>query len=190
MGRRAEKVQQMRAKLLEAAVAVLQRQGVNGFTLDAVAVEAGVSKGGLLHHFATKEALIAQMLRTMMAQFAASVEECQRRELPQPGSLLRAYVRASFNETTPLFPALGALLAVSVLENPELLALVQSDARDWRDRLAADAASSGLSAALAHLIRQAADAAWFDQLIGAAPEAEERAALRDELLALCTGEGT
>jgi hypothetical protein len=115
------------------------------------------------------------------------VEEYRRREPAQPGSLLRAYIHASFDDATPLFPALGALLAVSVLENPDLLALVQSDACDWRNRLSADAAAAGLSAARAHLIRQAADAAWFDQLVGAEPNSGERAALYAELLALCAG---
>ena len=40
-----------RARLLDAAVAVVRRDGAQALTLDAVAAEAGVSKGGLLYHF-------------------------------------------------------------------------------------------------------------------------------------------
>ena len=42
-----------RATLLAAARQVLRRQGAT-LSLDAVAREAGVSKGGLLHHYPTK----------------------------------------------------------------------------------------------------------------------------------------
>jgi AcrR family transcriptional regulator len=179
----------MRSRLLEAAVAVLRGQGVSGFTLDAVAQQAGVSKGGLLHHFASKEALIGQLLQEMMAQFAASVEGHLAQDGGRPGGLLRAYVRASLEDAAPLFPALGALLAVAVLENADLLAVVQADAEGWGARLAADAAAAGLPRGRAQLIRQAADGAWFDQLIGAGPEPCEREALLAELLALCGGSG-
>ena len=40
-----------RKRLLDAAAAVVRRDGAGALTLDAVAAEAGVSKGGLLYHF-------------------------------------------------------------------------------------------------------------------------------------------
>ena len=46
--------------ILEAAAAVLLKGGVRGLTIDAVAVEAGLSKGGVLHHYASKDALVAE----------------------------------------------------------------------------------------------------------------------------------
>jgi AcrR family transcriptional regulator len=190
MAKQQEKTAQMRARLLDAALAVLRERGVNGLTLDAVAQGAGVSKGGLLHHFNSKEALVGALLQAMMAEFEHSVNcalaaEAQDPSAPVTGRLLRAYVRASFG-AQPLFPALGVLLAVSVLQNPDLLALVQADAQSWQARLAAD----GVAPARAHLIRQAADGAWFDELIGAAPvEPADREALLAELLALASPQG-
>jgi AcrR family transcriptional regulator len=44
--------------LLDVAEAVVVRQGIANLTLDAVAAEAGMSKGGLLHHFPTKDRLV------------------------------------------------------------------------------------------------------------------------------------
>ena len=41
---------------------VLARGGASAVTLDSVAAEAGVSKGGLLYHFKNKEALYAGLL--------------------------------------------------------------------------------------------------------------------------------
>src|SRR2546425_8416476 len=49
-------------KLLDAAEAVVVRQGISNLTLDAVAAEAGMSKGGLLHHFRTKDRLVEALV--------------------------------------------------------------------------------------------------------------------------------
>jgi len=48
--------------ILEAAFAVVAEQGANRLTLDAVAAESGFSKGGVLYHFNTKNALLSGML--------------------------------------------------------------------------------------------------------------------------------
>ena len=45
-------------RLLDAASTVVHRDGAQALTLDAVAAEAEVSKGGLLYHFASKRDLI------------------------------------------------------------------------------------------------------------------------------------
>lgn len=50
-----------RDRLLEAAILVAGRDGILSLTLDNVAREAGVSKGGVTHHFAGKDALIEAM---------------------------------------------------------------------------------------------------------------------------------
>ena len=55
-----------REALLDAAKAILIEQGPARLTLEAVAAQAGVSKGGLLYHFPSKSALVdglAQRLR-------------------------------------------------------------------------------------------------------------------------------
>ena len=44
-----------RIQLLEAAAAIVNEQGSEYLTLDAVAHKAGVSKGGLLYHFKNKQ---------------------------------------------------------------------------------------------------------------------------------------
>jgi AcrR family transcriptional regulator len=51
-----------RTRILDAAQALVGAGGVAGLTLKAAARGAGVSKGGLLHHFASKEALPAGMM--------------------------------------------------------------------------------------------------------------------------------
>lgn len=49
--------------ILDATEEVLCTRGVAGLTLDAVARATGVSKGGLLYHFRSKDALSSAMQR-------------------------------------------------------------------------------------------------------------------------------
>ncbi len=51
-----------RSQLLDAAEAVVAAEGVRALTLDAVAARSGISKGGLLYHFRSKEDLAAAMI--------------------------------------------------------------------------------------------------------------------------------
>ncbi|NLI53534.1 MAG: helix-turn-helix transcriptional regulator, partial [Clostridiales bacterium] len=50
--------EQTKNAILDAANRVLLIHGAEYFTLEAVAAEANVSKGGLLYHFASKNKLI------------------------------------------------------------------------------------------------------------------------------------
>ncbi|WP_344217470.1 TetR/AcrR family transcriptional regulator [Nonomuraea bangladeshensis] len=58
-----------RNELLDAAEEILCDQGSAALTLSAVADRAGVSKGGLLYHFNSKEALIKGMVERLIEDF-------------------------------------------------------------------------------------------------------------------------
>ncbi len=57
--------------ILEAAIRVAGRDGLLATTLDKVAAEAGITKGGVLYHFASKD----ELLTRMMEHFAGEVEQ-------------------------------------------------------------------------------------------------------------------
>ena len=57
-----------RSSILAAAVQILQKGGVEGFTLDAVARRAGVVKGLVLYHYASR----GRLLRAAATQIATS----------------------------------------------------------------------------------------------------------------------
>ena len=63
-----------RAKVLEAFATLLVTQGERATTLDAVAAEAGVSKGGLLYHFGSKVALAEGLMEHLRDLTAADVD--------------------------------------------------------------------------------------------------------------------
>ena len=49
-------------RILDAAEHCVMEHGVANLTLDSVAARAGVSKGGLLYHYAGKDALVAALI--------------------------------------------------------------------------------------------------------------------------------
>ena len=64
-----------REALLDAADRVIAKVGVINLTIDAVAREAGVSKGGVLYSFGTKDALIEAMLQRAGASYEGLVAD-------------------------------------------------------------------------------------------------------------------
>ncbi len=72
-----------RSNILAAAVQTLQRGGVEGFTLDAVARRAGVVKGLILYHYASR----GRLLRAAASQIAESRTAAIQRALASaPGA--------------------------------------------------------------------------------------------------------
>ncbi len=121
--------------MLTAAVQVAIRDGILAMTLEAVAREAGVSKGGLLHHFASKDELIAAMLQHYSSKVQHALEERMADDGNPRGRFLRSLIH------TILVPALSgdsecpgltdlprfmtAILAASA-NNPKLLEPVRA----------------------------------------------------------------
>ncbi|MCL8026858.1 TetR/AcrR family transcriptional regulator [Nocardioides bruguierae] len=183
-GRRTRDPVQTRARILDAAGRALLTHGA-GASLEVIARVAEVSKGGLLHHFPSKDALLVALGAHLEAQFEEHVEAQLDPEDDAPGRLLRAYVRASLDQ----------LDATQVREEITLLALISAvpeatqDARDawhrWRERLAAD----GLDAGRTHVIVRAADGVSAASLFDGDVDAGEVDALREELLALTRDAG-
>ncbi|WP_101926653.1 MULTISPECIES: TetR/AcrR family transcriptional regulator [Luteimonas] len=83
-----------RERILDAATAVMRQVGAANLTLDAVAAEAGISKGGLLYHFASKDALLRGMVEHGMAQHVRDLEAARLRFDDTTGGYLQAFVEA------------------------------------------------------------------------------------------------
>src|SRR5690554_3095303 len=78
--------------MLDAAEVVLTQQGAWRLTLDSVAEQAQVSKGGLLYHFPTKDALLREMVTRFMARAAQKRRERRCDTDEDARSILRADV--------------------------------------------------------------------------------------------------
>ncbi len=152
-----------RRSVLAAAAEIVVRDGASKLTLDAVAERVGLSKGGLLHHFATKDSLIAAMIEDVVVQFEADLQRNVQGE-SGPGSFARAFLRACLDRdgilTRTLKVSAGIVAAVAI--NAQLLAPLRSRYDLWIARLEDD----GIDPAIAELVRSAADGLWLGNVLG------------------------
>ena len=80
-----------RDRVLDAYETLLIDHGAASVTLDAVAAAAEVSKGGLLYHFASKDALVAGLLDRLRERSAADADAIRT----APDGSVAYYVRTS-----------------------------------------------------------------------------------------------
>lgn len=105
--------------ILDAANAVLRRNGARALTIDAVAAAAGLSKGGVMHHFASKDALVAALVARKLTSLRTGIAECEAEQPPDRTNLAQAMV-VHFAKTYCDDEFSRALLVASI-ENPDAL---------------------------------------------------------------------
>jgi AcrR family transcriptional regulator len=166
-----------RHQLLDAAIAVIRRDGAQALTLDAVAAEAGVSKGGVLYHFSSKRALIEALIGAWLDNFADKLSR---------DDLAASYVRACDLSTAgPEVSASEFGMLAALIEHPEVLGVARERYAEWMERML----SGALAREDAWLVRLAADGLWYSDLLGiAAPQGDDRRRLMERLLALAAGD--
>lgn len=167
-----------RQRILTAACAIVVRDGYASLTLEAVAKEAAVSKGGLLYHFPSKRALLEGMVEQRCKHFEDEVNKHLQHE-KGPGRWLRAIVRASCSPK-PVALQEGAAIFAVLANDPELLDLVRSRRETFEREIAHD----DVDPTNAALVRLAVQGMCFNDLLGAgfAPAGEQRERLVSKLL--------
>ena len=155
-------VRDTRSQILDAAESVVVHDGVRNLTLEAVAAHAGISKGGLLYHFRSKEDLAAAMVERSITRFDDALVDAAKTDKHERGRFTRAYVRASLG-MTPLtdegFDSFCSSITTALLSFPERLAPIQQQG----ERTQADIERDGLDPVLATIIRLAVDGLWLSE---------------------------
>jgi AcrR family transcriptional regulator len=166
-----------RAALLDAAVAVIRRDGARALTLDAVAAEAGVSKGGVLYHFASKRALIDGLLERWLDDFDARLGA---------EHVALDYVRASdLTDASPELSASEFGMVAAMIEDPRVLEVARERYAGWMQRML----DGPIDPVDAWIVRLASDGLWYADLLGIAPpEGDDRRRLLARLVALAGGD--
>jgi AcrR family transcriptional regulator len=167
-----------RSIIFEAASDLISREGVSNFTLEAVAREAGISKGGLLYHFASKRKLIEGLIESQLDKFEAQVEAERISQPPGPGRWLRAYIKASAK--APTKPGYSTGIIAILATEPDLFENLRSRYSRWQDKLDQD----GLDHTVATLARMAMDGLRFYRIIGISPDTERQERAIEYLLHL------
>ncbi|WP_395396746.1 TetR/AcrR family transcriptional regulator [Novosphingobium sp. BL-8A] len=70
-----ERTAQTRLALIEAAISAIHEMGYTGTNTATIAERAGVSRGAMLHHFGTRAALMAEVVRHVFEGEMAEYEE-------------------------------------------------------------------------------------------------------------------
>ena len=171
----------VRDRLLDSAEAVLAEHGSQGLTLAAVAARAGVSKGGLLYHFAGKDALITALIERLIASFDELVASFR---LERPGWYTRAYVEATFAVLRDA-NADGSHRRWAVLCAAATDPLLREPFARAQQRWMSEGLAEEPDPDLAQLARLAADGRWeAAELDPSLLRPERLKALRERLLAL------
>lgn len=166
---RKKQPEQVREAILRAAGDLAIELGIQVLTIQAVATRAGVTKGGLMHHFPDKERLLAALRAEALSGFEAALTQHLTAPQGTAGRFSRAYVATCLSpEAEGTHQLVTALWADPVLRS------------DWYQWLSAqEAVHAATDGALRYkLVRLAADGAWLAMTDGA-----DSAAWRDGLLA-------
>ncbi|SFA76664.1 transcriptional regulator, TetR family [Amycolatopsis marina] len=123
-----------RDRILDAYENVLIAHGPAGVTLEGVAAEAGVSKGGLLYHFGSKDALLDGLLDRVRRLNDADIEQARK----APKGVVHYYLRSSVSDVTKDEALHRATLATIRLagNEPRVDTAMRSIMEAWRELLA------------------------------------------------------
>ena len=153
-----------RDTILDAAQRIAAERGAGRITLDEVARESGLSKGGLLYHFATKEALLQAMLERLIARTSAVRASHEQTFTGQPWSVLRAMLATRMNPHV-LDPSVAMAILTAVAEKPALLDPLREYIQQMRERILGESGESPTT----WLLWAAADGLMFQELLDISP---------------------
>jgi len=154
-----------RVRILDAAEARLLKYGPNGIVLDAVAAAARVSKGGLLYHFASKEALVDGLIVRMLDAFDEVQATAAAADRKVAGKWTRAYLFSTVTDAGEPADNSAQLMAgiLAAIDNdPVRLRVIRKRFATLHRRLEDD----GIDPVDATIVRLAADGLWLSALLG------------------------
>jgi AcrR family transcriptional regulator len=143
-------------------------------SLDAVAAEAGVSKGGLIHHFPTRAALLEAVVGRELDRVDVALTEAADR-----GSAARTWLELALPDTEliEVYRAMDIVLKALSSGSSTLPEVVAVRVARWDDLLAAELGDANQ----ALVVRLVGDGLLLNAVSGTPPALERVAALVDHL---------
>ncbi|HXN37485.1 MAG TPA: TetR/AcrR family transcriptional regulator [Solirubrobacteraceae bacterium] len=135
-----------REALLDAAAAWVLQHGLTGLSIRAVAADLGISHRTLLHHFTTKEQLVAEVLRELRRRnVGVLAERAEQLGSEQPAVLLQAmWAHFVAPENLPYHRLCFEVYGLAVGEAERYAAFLDGFVGDWGDAVAALLAVAGV----------------------------------------------
>jgi len=162
----------VRQQLLDVAARLSLESGIANVTLDAVSQAAGVSKGGLLHHFPSKMALLDGLFDDLTSKFDLAIDEEMRSDPIAHGRFSRAYLSAVFSlggkSAQHEDAQAWGVLTVALLAEPALRERWRRWVADRVDEFVGTDSSTNCL-----LVRMAADGVWLADILDSHDIGEE-----------------
>lgn len=167
--------------IIDAAEAVVVEAGASHMTLDAVAAKAGVSKGGLLHHFPNKVALLVAMVERQIKMHQDARKRALKGIPKGPCRELKSFIVMAARERNPMHNRLGASMSAAISHDPRLNEPIRKVVQNTYMKFA----GSDIGFERAAIIALAVDGMRLQEMLSISPFSEdERARILDELLRL------
>ncbi len=154
-----------RTIILDAAEDLVAAQGVQNLTFDALARSSGVSKGGILYHFRSKEDLATAMIERAIDQFDTAVTRAAARDSSVHGRFTRAYLAVSLGlvgDDARGRDRLTASLTTALLNHQQGLEPIRHQGARHQSLIEAD----GLDPVTATMARLVVDGLWLAENFG------------------------
>jgi AcrR family transcriptional regulator len=151
-----------RTQLMEAAAQIVTERGMDNLTLDLVAQRAGVSKGGLIHHFPTRQTLLEGLFQSLLAVFQKSIEDFISIDENTKGRFTRAYIKSTvFTNDSEHKNKLLAAFSLATSKNKILSTAWQI----WQQKQI-DKYNENACSVVGRIVRYAADGMWLEDCCG------------------------
>lgn len=148
----------VRRRLLSSTANLLSERGFAGVNVSDIASGAGVTKGGLFHHFPSKHEIIAAVFDAELEQLSLLIDELMSQDTGNYGRFTRAYIRATFLACAD--KGSSSALTLSLCAEPELVSRWEK----WLDERLEQNRHTDFYPEL-EIARFAADGIWFTNLL-------------------------
>jgi len=165
MSTRPDRSKPTREVVLDALETLLLEGGSSAATLEAVAAAAGVSKGGLLYHFGSKEALYQGFLDRLLIESRAEADGT----LTAPEGVVAAYLDVSSVATDPSTRSVLAALRLAGVQEVDVEGALVQSFEYWYEVIARRIDDP----VLARLVQLVGDGLYLHALIGSVQHDED-----------------
>lgn len=117
--KREKNPERVRKAILNNAAQLAIEHGVQAVTIQAVADAASVTKGGVMHHFPTKKALLDALFADLADHWEAEMNRHITSRSGEVGTFTRAYVEVSIPDPTDASARTYSYLALAAIGSDE-----------------------------------------------------------------------
>jgi len=166
----------IRQKILSSAIQLAAENGVAGVSIQSVATLAGITKGGVFHHFANKKILIKAMLAELILQLDTEIQKRIEQDAEIYGCFTRAYIEVTLSSEAIGVDSAWSALCMTVITDKSFGEMWNQ----WLESRLTQHASTDDFIEL-KILRYAADGAWFIEGLAPKPQ-DDYKVIKHELL--------